>query len=394
MDPNEPHEKMAFSLVLGGPLYQLWLRSRLAKAPMGWVHRRVAASVAITWLPLLLFATLAGQFLGGAGVSFLSDLDAHVRFLISFPLLILAEPLVHGRLREAVAQFIDRGLIAPEDRPRFEAIIRSTWRLRNSVIVEIAILILALTAGYWLWRAQIALPVATWYAQPVKGSVQYTLAGYWYAFISLPIFRFILFRWCFRLSIWYLFLWRVSRLRLRLNPLHPDRAGGLGFLGTAVSAFIPVLIALTALLSGLIGNQIWHQGAKLPDFKIEIAASMVSLMLIVLVPLAFFFLQMAQAKRVAMLEYGLLANQYVSEFRQKWLHGRETSDKELLGSADIQSLADLGNSYDVVHEMRPLPIAMGLIVRLAIVLALPLLPLTLTMIPLREILDRLIKIVL
>ena len=155
---------------------------------------------------------------------FLFDLDAHARFLGSLPLLVAAELFVHQRKKTTVEQFTDRGLIAPEDLPRFEAAIASSMRLRNSVIIEVLLLVIAFTGGYWLWSDRMALHVATWYGQlAVDGTVNLTLAGYWYAFVSLPILRFILLRWYFRLLIWYRFLWQVARIPLRLNPLHPDQ---------------------------------------------------------------------------------------------------------------------------------------------------------------------------
>ena len=123
------------------------------------------------------------------------------------------------------------------------------------------------------------LHVGTWYvAVGPAGDEHLTLAGWWYAFVSLNLFRFVLFRWYFRLIIWYVFLWRVSRLPLRLNPLHPDRAGGLGFIGNSVFAFTPVLLAHTVVLSGVIGGRIWHEGMKLPAFQMEIAAAVALLM--------------------------------------------------------------------------------------------------------------------
>jgi hypothetical protein len=89
-----------------------------------------------------------------------------------------------------------------------------------------------------------SLHVGSWYITVgPSGTERLTVAGWWYAFVSLSLFRFVLARWYFRLIVWYIFLWRVSRLPLRLNPLHPDRAGGLGFLGNSVRAFQPVLVA-------------------------------------------------------------------------------------------------------------------------------------------------------
>ena len=383
-----------FSLVLGGPLYQLLLRAGLIQPSMGLVHRRILTAAIITWLPLAILTTLSSGPEGEGSVPFLLDLDVHVRLLISLPLLIGAELIVHRRMRTLVGQFLERGLIAAEDEPRFEAMAARAMKLRNSVVAEVLLLVISFIAGYGVWRAHATLKVASWYAIPVDGLIELNRAGYWYAFFCLPICRFILLRWYFRLLIWYMFLWRVSRLRLKLNALHPDRAGGLSFLANTVDAFAPVLIAQTTLLSGLIGNQIWHGGAKLPEYKLEIVGFVAFLMLVVLCPLMFFALQMIETRLAALREFGILASRYAAEFRQKWLQVGKAPDEALLGTGDIQSLADLGNSYEVVRTMRPLPFDRGAVIRLAIMIALPLLPLILTMIPLDELLDRLFKLVL
>ena len=387
---NEPAD---FSLVLGGPLYQLYLRTRLATPTLDLLRRRIIGISLIAWLPLLLLTAFAGQVVGGVAVPFLFDLDAHARFLGSLPLMIAAEMIVHQRIRLIVKQFLDRDIIGPEDRLRFEGIIASAMRLRNSVLVEVLLAVFVFTVVHWVWRGYITLAVATWYAAAIDGQTHLTPAGYWYALVSLPIYRFILLRWYFRLFIWYRFLWQVSRLPLRVNALHSDRAGGLGFLAGSVPAFAPVLVAHTMFLAGWIANQIWHQGATLPDFKLEIAAVMALLMLLVLAPLTFFVGHLARAKRSTTREYGIVASCYVEDFRRKWIEGTPGAET-LVGSADIQSLADLSNSFDVVRETRLLPFGRETVVQLAIMIALPLLPLALTMISVEEIIDRLVKMAL
>src|SRR5262249_41281430 len=153
---------------------------------------------------------------------------------------------------------------------------------------EVAILAGSVTLGYWIWRNAMSLHVETWYlAVGPAGEESLTLAGWWYAFVSLNLFRFVLFRWYFRLIVLYVFMWRVARLPLRLTPLHPDRSGGLGFLGNSVFAFTPLLLAHTTVLSGVFGSQIWHEGAKLPAFQLEIAGAVAFLMAVVLLPLVF-----------------------------------------------------------------------------------------------------------
>ncbi|MFZ2319723.1 MAG: hypothetical protein WAW12_07635, partial [Pseudomonas sp.] len=77
----------------------------------------------------------------------------------------------------------------------------------------------------------------------------------------------------------------------------------------------------------------------------------------------------------------------------KWLRDAPPPDAPLLGSGDIQSLADLGNSFAVVQEMRLAPITKDVILRLAIVTLLPLAPLLLTIMPLEELLKKLLGIV-
>ena len=66
-------------------------------------------------------------------------------------------------------------------------------------------------------------------------------------------------------------------------------------------------------------------------------------------PLLVFAPQLAQAKRTGLREYGTLAERYVREFDAKWLRGGAPAGEPLVGSADIQSLADLGNSFEVVR---------------------------------------------
>jgi hypothetical protein len=387
-----------FSLVLGGPLYQLLLRCRLSRPAGELVHRRVVAFALFAWLPLLALASLEGHLFGGVDVPFLRDPSTHVRFLLALPLLIGAELVVHERIRAVVEQFKERGLITPEDEPRFDAAIDRAVRLRNSVTAETILLLLSFTFGYWVWSNAAVLSVPTWYGRVDAGVRKLTPAGYWFAFISLPVFRFILVRWYFRLVIWYRFLWSVSRLRLRLNPLHPDRSGGLGFLSVSPMAFLPVLIAHSVLLAGVLGDRIWHAGAKLRAYEMEILTLVACLIVLVLAPLCFFVGHLLRSRRAGMRRYGLLASRYVDDFENKWLAspGRSTvaanaGGEPLLGAADIQSLADLGNSFDVVREMKPLPFGKDTVIRLAVVILLPISPLVLTMIPLRDLIERLLK---
>jgi hypothetical protein len=382
-----------FSLVLGGPIFQLLRRSHLSGDALELLHRRILLFVLVAWLPLLLLSMLGGHLLAGTvRLPFLHDIEAHGRLLMALPVLIVAELIVHSRIHRVVKSFLARRIVRQQDVPRFLAAVDSATRLRNSVPVELGLVVLVFTVGQWLWRSQIALGASTWYAIPQDGHTHLTAAGYWYAFVSIPIFQFILLRWYLRLFIWFRFLWQVSRLNLHLIPTHPDRAGGLAFLGKSSYAFSPILFAQGALLAGVIASRVLYGGESLLSFKMEAVGFIGLFLILILAPLTMFTPQMARAKRKGLSEYGLLANRYVDGFEQKWVVGNAAEGDELLGTGDIQSLADLGNSYAAVKEMRVVPFGLEDIGRLAAAAAVPLLPLGLTVFSLEELVMRIVKI--
>jgi hypothetical protein len=107
-------------------------------------------------------------------------------------------------------------------------------------------------------------------------------------------------------------------------------------------------------------------------------------------PLTMFTPRLFRTKHKGLLEYGKLATTYVTCFDEKWARGVVQGDR-ILGSSDIQSLADLGSSYTMVHEMRLVPFGLDDVLPLVGIAALPLLPLLLTVMPLDQIVTRLLK---
>jgi len=255
--------------------------------------------------------------------------------------------------------------------------------------VELILVVLVFGLGWMLGKEALSLGTPTWYAVSDGAGQPLTAAGQWYIHVSIPIFQFLFLRWYFRLFIWFLFLWRVSRLDLRLTPSHPDRVGGLGFLSAGPIAFAPVILAQSAVLSGLIGARILFQGATLASFRYEIAAFVILELAVVLGPLCVFAPKLLALKRQGRREYGALAARYTREFHEKWIRGGAPADEPLVGSADIQSLADPGNSYEVVRGMRAAPFGRDTIIQLGVPALVPFLPLALTVLPAEEILKRL-----
>ena len=380
-----------FSLVLGGPLFQLMRRVNLCTDTLGLMNRRILTAALVMWAPLLALSALQGALLNpGLRLSFLTDLGVHLRFLVVAPVLIAAELVVHRELRPIVEQFRLRGLVPPDEQARLDAAVDEAARLRNSIIAEaamFALVILAATPS--ALRRYSVLGGNTWYATETS----LTPAGFWLVFVSLPLIQFLLLRWYLRLVIWARFLWRISRLHLSLEAIHPDKAGGLGFLGDSLLALAPISAAHGVLFAGAMANRIFFAGAKLTDYQGQILAGAFFLIVLFAGPLTLFAPKLVRVKLQGVRGYGALGQRYVREFHAKWLAGSAPEDEPLVGSGDIQSLADLGNSFGAAEQMRIVPIRpMALVLFLGAFIA-PILPLTLTMIPLSKLVSQLFGMV-
>src|SRR5690348_14257357 len=96
-----------FSLVLGGPVYQLFRRAHLSGDALELLYRRVVVLVLVTWVPLLVLALVPAANGGTVVGPFLHDLEVQTRFLVALPLLIIAELTVHQRSRIVIRRFLD-----------------------------------------------------------------------------------------------------------------------------------------------------------------------------------------------------------------------------------------------------------------------------------------------
>jgi hypothetical protein len=178
----------------------------------------------------------------------------------------------------------------------------------------------------------------------------------------------------------------MARLKLNLVATHPDRAGGLGFLGTAHIALGIFPFALSSILSAQVAFQVYFEAVPIETFKVLFAVYLVLMELICLGPLLIFVPWLARTRREGLRQYSLLADTYNRAFEQKWVAGPVPADEPLLGSSDIQSLADLGNSFGVIREMKPFPFSRQQLLQIAVIATLPGLPLIFLVMPVGELL--------
>jgi hypothetical protein len=391
--PADPFPDLRnFSLVLGGPLYQLFRKAHLEDEDVvSHLMRRILVICGIVWLPLAVLCAIKGTLLGGVEIPFLHDVETHARLLVAIPLMLVAELVVHLRMRGIVAQFVERKLITQDHMERFRKAIQGAMTWRNSITAELVLIAIVFPLGYYIRSEVFSLKASTWYATAGDHGGSLTLPGLWFSWVSNPLLQFLMLRWIYRIVIWARFLGQVSRIKLDLIPTHPDRNGGLGFLGGSAFAFSPLLAAFSSMVAGLVASRIFYEGAKLTDFKLEILFLVACGMLLVLGPLIVFVPQIMAAKRLGKREYGALAADYVRQFDRQWLRNENQETTPPLGSSDIQSLADLDHAYAVIREMKALPFSRDMLVQLLWATLAPFVPLVFTMIPFETLLDHILK---
>ena len=392
MDPNA--KERAFLLTEGGPLYRIQKRLKLIRerSPQVLV---AGLSIFVTWVPLFILSAAQGGAYRTATVAvpFLHDFGAYTRFLVALPILILAETFLGPRLAKAAAFFVTSGLVLEKDYSRFDAAIERGLRLRDSTAAEL----LLVAGGYAISLTALksmAVHAATWSASYTGTGFHLTWAGWWLVAFCSPFLNFLLLRWVWRLFLWGQFLWRMNKLDLQLFPPHPDEAGGLGFVGRAQQFFGIILFAYSAATAGVLADTVIYDKVPLQHFAGPVVAYVVIAVGIVLAPLLVFAVRMHETKIKGLYQYGSLATSYTSAFHHRWINKDPAASEPLLGTADLQSLADLGNSYGFIKGMDDLPMNPRTPIHLALACLIPMAPLLLIVLPLKEMLKLLFKAVL
>jgi hypothetical protein len=339
--------------------------------------------VLLTWVPLVLLSLFQ---VGQVAIPLLHDPVIYSRFLFVVPLLELAQVVVETSLGVQMRHFLEAGLVTEPDRPAFESAKAALIRLRGSFMTEVVLAILALGVSI-MSRVILKLAVddSTW----ERMGTMITAAGWWYTLVSLPVLYFLLLRWIWVFLLWAAFLHRVSRFDLELTPTHPDRAGGLGFLGWGLASFAVVLLAVSAVLSGSLAGEILFRGSSLNQLKYHVVVFTVLAIAILHAPLLVFSGRLGRCRFRGLLDFGTLIGRHDRAFDEKWIKPRGADQAGLLGNRDASTLAAVGTVYEHVERMQFVPFDKKALLVLIAAALIPMIPLLGTAIPLTEILSKL-----
>jgi hypothetical protein len=368
-----------FSL-LGGPLYQLGRRLGLVQGT-NTILLGLTIGVGL-WLVAFVLAVMQGV---SGGLFTMELIGGHARVLVVIPLFFVCESWVDPRMAAFVRTIAQSGIVPPSALSALDAEVVRTRRWKDAWWPDAVCLFAAVVLAATRWRLQ-SLGETGGY-DPARTALA-ALVGF---YVGLTVFRFFLFRWVWKLALWCWFLWRVSRLDLHLLPSHPDRDGGLGSLQGVHEGFTPLVAAISVLEGASLAEAI--SMGKLAANSVYPWLALVLLVdgVLFLGPLLVFTDKLSAARTKAMGVYMGFAARYVTEFEAKWLGGGLPPSEPLLGTPDLQSLADLANAVSIVRTMRWVTIGPRLLTMVTLAALVPLAPLLLFQYPLAELAQKLFK---
>jgi hypothetical protein len=375
-----------FALGAEGPFYQLQMLLRLMAKERPHTLRRILVAVAITWLPLALLYWWQGEpgsenVDAGRAASLFHHIATYARFFVTLPLLIAAENRVRPYLEHALRHAATSGMVLPSQYESFFEMLVSALKWRESKVAEAVILGLAFLVAYTVVTLAMVEHRASW----IYAGSSLTWAGAWYACVSLPLLQFLIFRWLYRLTIWWKVMHGMARLDLKIFPAHPDRRGGLAFMGDSVQAFAILAFAMSATAAGATADYILNEGLSIGELKGFLAGISIFILFLYIAPLCFFFRPLLRAKDEALLHYEGLAQSFGQAFERKWMHSRPSPPSpEGIAEPDFMALTQLGILVETVREMKVVPVTKEGVLPLVTAIVLPLVPVLATAVSLQE----------
>ncbi len=374
-----------YSLLRGGMVYRLTRFGR-PQTLDGMAMPLALGLLAIVLVPTIGLAARAGTLVDGVQVPLLHDYTVWARFVLAMPMLVLAVPVADERLWRAIHHL--HGLVTPQDQGRFEKDLQRVRRWRDSVFPELLLFLVAIGGAFNLTALDVFAHVTDW-----RGDGQaLSPAGLWAHWVGMTLFRFLSLLWLWRFVLWVSLLWRFSRLHLTLYASHPDGRGGLAFLGFAQAAFIVMPTVGALLVCGSLAMEIEYLGVSLHSLRYVLLGYVVLALTVMIAPLALFVPRLAAVKRAGLMAYGVIGTDCAEQFDTTWTQRARGEARPILHSGDPSALADFTSIYANVSTMVVLPMQRYVLISFIAASAAPLLPLVLLVMPVDEILDKLLSV--
>lgn len=315
------------------------------------IGARVLILILLTWVPLAILSLLEGHALAATPKqSLLLDVSVYVRFFVSLPLLLISSHMLCINLSKIMHHFTASGIIGKEETARFQIIVNTAMAAKNALSAQLFLLSLVILIAIFSIRYSFPAFSSTWRTIDTSGHSRLSWAGWWLVLVSRPIYNYVVFRFLLAVFLWWILLARVSRLNLQLRATHPDRAGGLGFLGMSLLFFSLPAFAFSAAMAGGIADLVLWEGVSVISNKYLILTYIGFLVILFLLPLLFFVPHLIELKHTGFLSFNQLSSRELVQLENKWV-GSEPRKEDILSSTDFQKakafLDTVGNVYKI-----------------------------------------------
>lgn len=373
----------------------LLLRIGLGKDPKQATLVAVLLFVLITWVASLVLCLCAGSaFAGSVMVPFFGDYISSARFLVVAPILILSD-LVTRKWTVKTLKRLMQDHIASDDAVRYRTLVTKTFQLRDASSIALGLLLLAFAYSPVWVDIVLAIQCTNWQVSASSHSAL-TLAGQWNAYVSQPLFRFVLLDWLWGYFLWAALLFKISRFPLRVSAAHPDCVGGLGFIAVAHSYFSFAAFAMSVGVCTFVAQAVLETHTNLQAYSNLGIVFVLLVLFFFLGPLMVFTPLIVKARREAVFTYGSLCHQVNSLFATTWLDAKKegamlADSTTLIASTEPSTLTDLNSSFLNIQNMKPFVFGKETLIAFIAAVILPAVPLVATVIPLKELLKELAK---
>lgn len=380
MEQNNVNEY--FSISEGGPFNRA-----VQKIGLNTNAKQIVVALCITWLPLLIITAFEGTIDSGVSVPFLKDVSIHVRLLVVLPVLLTIKEIINSKSIDLERYFSNTLMNDAEKQVVLNKELKRVKRLINSGVPEIIFLLIIIALTISPLKGGLLSESTSWRFE--RGDTTLSFAGKWVVFISIPIFQFLILRWLWRYIIWALFLFRLARTPLNLQPTHPDQVAGLGIVADVHKYFGLIFLAINIIASGEMVTRILENPNSFQAIRGEAIANVAICVVLLFLPLFFFIIKLIMTRHYALMDLGNLGTTLSGKFEEEWLRNIPIEKKVLEGKVSTNTLQDYSSIYRSTEKMRSVPFRLSDVVMVILILFIPYIPILLIHFSIIELLQKL-----
>ncbi len=393
MNSNQlPDEK--YSLIEGG----LFRKAQKKFGVQNHQGMLALAGICFAWLPLLILTAIEGTVYAGPSMPFLQDVAMHARILIALPVLILIRSVIDIKTT-AVLKYMTESLLDAEEQQKMLSVTLPRMRqLACSSMTEIILILVVVVSALSLIESgtytELLGGSTSWKLLNTQDGSVMSLAGKWAAFISVPFFQFLLLQWLWRYIVWIILLYHFSKAPLKLLPTHADRSAGLGIIILAQRSFSAIFFAGSMVISGQLIVLIMNSPNDILLIQRVVIGYIILSLLLLLLPLLFFIGKLVKTKQNGLLHLSKLGTEMSRTFENDWLTDIPFEKRIESRLVDPSMAYDYSSMYDVLQQLRVVPVTVRDIVSLVLSIAIPFLPILFGYFSAAEVLQKIIGLLL